>query len=181
MSTPVLAKDFPNLSQDITWGPIRCRFDLRDSPPPSGLISSVNLVPFIGDQCLLIRLQNGKWEIPGGTMEPGESYLDTIGRELLEEAGARLVTLEPLGAWHCHSSAPEPYRSHLPHPEFYRFVCYGDVELVGEPQNPAGGEEVVAVECTSIEEASQRFLAIGRTELAELYRLAAALREIRMG
>jgi hypothetical protein len=33
------------------------------------------------------------------------------------------------------------------------------------------------VESVSIEEASQRFLAMGRPELAELYRLAAAVRQ----
>jgi 8-oxo-dGTP pyrophosphatase MutT (NUDIX family) len=137
-------------------------------------------VPFIGDQCLIIRLQNGNWEIPGGTLEPDEGYLDTIRRELLEEAGAQLVTFEPLGVWHCHSSAPRPYRPHLPHPEAYRMVGYGQVELVGDPQNPDNGEQVTVVECVSIEKASQRFLSMGRADLAELYRLADLIRKGRM-
>ncbi len=78
-----------------------------------------------------------------------------------------------------HSSTPEPYRPHLAHPKSYRFVGYGEVEIVSEPQNPEGGEQVVGVECMPIEEASRRFLALGTPELAELYRLAAAVREAR--
>lgn len=169
-------RDFPNLFQETVWGAVKCQFELRDSPPPANLIGNVNLVPFVSDRWLLIRLQNGEWDIPGGTLEPGESHLDAIRRELLEEAGARLVTFEPLGAWRCRSSASRPYRSHLPHAEFYRFVGYGEVEVVGEPQNPEGGELVVIVECVSVEEANRRFVEIDRPELAELYRLAAAVR-----
>ncbi len=174
-----LVGDFSHLFQDVVLGAVRYRFELGSSPPPVNLISNINLVPFVGDQWLLIQLYSGEWDVPGGTLEPGESYLDTIRRELLEEAGFQLVTFEPLGAWHCHSSALEPYRPHLPHPEFYRFVGYGEVEIVGVPQNPEGGERVVAVELCSIEEANQRFLASDRPDLAELYRLAATMRETR--
>lgn len=179
MAAVLSPRDLPNLFGDTIWGALKCRFELRDSPPPASLISSVNIVPFVGGQVLMIRLQSGEWEIPGGTLEPGENHVHAIRRELVEEAGARLVTFEPLGAWRCHSSAPEPYRPHLPHPEFYRFVGYGEVEIITEPQSPVAGEQVALVECVAVEEASQRFLAVGRPELAELYLLAAAVGEAR--
>jgi hypothetical protein len=58
----------------------------------------------------------------------------------------------------------------LPYPEFYRFVGYGEVEIVGGPQNPPDGERVVAAECVSIEEANRRFREIGRSDLAASFR-----------
>ncbi len=125
----------------------------------------------------MLRTQTGEWEVPGGTLEPDECYSDAIRRELIEEAGARVITFELLGAWHCFSTAPKPYRSHLPHPEFYRLVGYGAVEIISSPENPEGGEQVASVEFVPIEEVVQRFHAINRFELAELYQLAAKVRE----
>ena len=145
--------------------------------PSLDLISNVNLVPFKGDRWLILRLQTGEWEVPGGTLEPGETYSDTISRELIEEAGVRLITFELLGAWHCFSTAPKPYRPHLPHPEFYRLVGYGAVEIIGSPENPEDGEQVASVEFVTIEEAAQRFRSINRFELAELYQLAARMQK----
>ena len=172
-----IQSNFPNLFGRTSWQTVTCEFGYLNEIPPLNLISNVNLVPFKEDRWLMLRLQTGEWEIPGGTLEPGESYSDAISRELIEEAGARLVTFELLGAWHCFSSAPKPYRPHLPHPEFYRLVGYGSVEIISSPENPEGGEQVASVEFVSIEEAVQRFRNINRFELSELYQLAARVRE----
>ena len=169
--------DFPNLFGRTSWQTVTCRFEPLNETPPLNLISNVNLVPFKEDRWLILRLQTGEWEVPGGTLEPSESYSDAISRELIEEAGARLITFEPFGAWRCFSTAPKPYRPHLPHPEFYRVVGYGAVEIIGSPENPEGGEQVASVEFVPIEEAVQRFRDINRFELGELYQLAARVRE----
>jgi hypothetical protein len=64
-----------------------------------------------------------------------------------------------------------------PHPEFYRVVGWGEVEVHNILQNPEDGEQVAAVNCVCVEEASQRFLEDSRLELAESYRLVAAMRQ----
>lgn len=144
---------------------------LKDAPP-DGLIANVNIVPRAGPDWVLIRLADGAWEMPGGTLEPGENYKQAIRRELLEEAGARLKGFQVIGAWHCISLADKPYRPHLPYPEYYRVVGVGDVELAGAPVNPPDGEQVVAVECAPLATAVHKFISCGRFDLAELYQLA---------
>jgi 8-oxo-dGTP diphosphatase len=176
----VLHHKYPNLFAPKHWraaiGSVDQTCSMCETPPPDHLIGNVNIVPFVGETCLVIRLSNGQWEIPGGTREPGEPFIETVRRELLEEAGARLLTFTLFGAWHCLSTAPEPYRAHLPHPEFYRVAGWGEVEVVVQPLNLAGAEDVEAVECVPVEEAARRFREGGRPDLAELYMLAAELR-----
>ncbi len=177
MPSKDLANQFPHLFNEVTWpwGPTRARFVLLEEAPPDDLIANVNIVPRAGDDWVILRLRDGSWEMPGGTLEPGETYLDTVRRELREEAGAELVSFRLFGAWHCFSLADQPYRPHLPFPEYYRLVGLGEIELVGEPENPAGGEEVVAVERVSLATAVARFSALQRYDVAELYQLAATI------
>ncbi|MCP4138770.1 MAG: NUDIX domain-containing protein [Chloroflexi bacterium] len=131
-------KKYPNLFNEVTWpwGPTRAKFLLLDKIPPSHLIGNINIVPKVGNSWLMLRHQNGSWDIPGGTIEKDEYYMDTLRRELIEEAGAKLHSFKLFGAWHCVSLAPKPYRSHLPHPEYYRIVGLGDVEVIQSPTNP---------------------------------------------
>ena len=48
-----------------------------------------------GDQVLLVRTPRRGWEFPGGQIEEGESVLDGVVREVLEEAGV-VATVERL-------------------------------------------------------------------------------------
>ncbi|MBE1446753.1 NUDIX hydrolase [Paenibacillus sp. OAS669] len=168
---------YPNLFRECDWGTVITGFEVWDTSPPEHLISNVNLVPFVKGQCVAIQLENGGWEIPGGTLEPNEHYRDALVRELMEEAGARLVSsFKIIGAWKFVSSAEKPYRPHLPHPVYYRIVGYGEVELVSAPQIPENGERVLTVEAMTLQEAKHRFIQTGRADLAELYELADSLR-----
>lgn len=166
---------YPALAEERQWGAISIDFHLG-LMPSDALISNVNLVPFCGDQVVVLRLADGRAQIPGGTREPGEAWMDTLRRELNEEAGAVLTSFMHIGAWRWTSSSGRPYRPHLPYPTAYRVVGYGDVEITGMPTNPPGGEQVAAVDVVTIEEAETWFRDWDRGDLGELYRLAAQMR-----
>jgi 8-oxo-dGTP diphosphatase len=175
------AQRYPKLFQEVVWpwGPAQVHFELfLEDNLPLEMIAHVNLVARCGDGWLILRLEDGSWEVPGGTLEVRESYEEAIRRELREEAGAEIEAFRLIGGWHCHSLGDKPYRQHLPFPEFYRAVGVGRVALQGSPGNPAGGEPVVIVECLPLAEVIHCFEDQGRGDLAELYDLASSLENI---
>jgi 8-oxo-dGTP pyrophosphatase MutT (NUDIX family) len=170
--------DFPHLFNEHIWpwGPVRTIFEPAE--PPVELVSNINIVPFDDTGWLIIRQQIG-WGIVGGTLELGETYMDTLKRELLEEAGCELVNFEILGALRMEFLTDQPYRPHLPFPVSYRLLGVGEVRRLTTPTNPEDGEEILEVRAFGLEEACRRLEK--RPDdgllLAEIYRYAAIVRE----
>lgn len=170
--------NFPHLFEEHTWpwGPVNTVFE--PSEPPVELVSNINIAPFDHTGWLIVRQQIG-WGIVGGTLEPGETYMDTLTRELLEESGCELVNFEILGALRMEFLTEQPYRPHLPFPVSYRLLGVGEVRRISHPTNPADREEILEVATLGLEEACRR-LKMRPDDgplLAEIYRYAATLRE----
>lgn len=63
-----------------------------------------------GELLLLRHAGTGRWTLPGGSLEPGESFVACAARELHEETGLRAAMLEPLKLY-----AGAEYRFTYPH------------------------------------------------------------------
>ncbi|XEC96642.1 NUDIX hydrolase [Paenibacillus tarimensis] len=176
--TSAYLSQLPTLSHVMDQNPIRSKFVL-DTTFDESLVSNISIVPTVGEQYVVIGLENGKWELAGGTLEPGEHYMEGLKREVMEELGAELVSFTLFGQFQCTSSASKPYRPHIPHPNFIRLLGCGEVKIVGKPLNPPDGEQVVSVDIVDIQEAIERYLSIDRPDIAEMYQLAHHLRFFR--
>ena len=95
---------------DIPLGEARAIWDkeVGYATPKVGVRGGV----FDGDEVLLVRERaDGKWALPGGWVDVGESPSGAIEREILEESGysARAVKLAMLIDRNKHPFAPAPY------------------------------------------------------------------------
>ncbi|WP_084713190.1 NUDIX hydrolase [Streptacidiphilus rugosus] len=181
-TSPVaLARRFPRLyaPQRWSWGGLDAQFSAQ--MPEDRLVTNIHLVGFAPDPgdpaggagIVLCRDDRGHWFLPGGTREDGESVEVCLARELREEAGARMLGAPVwIGAHHCVTDRPTPYRPWQPHPEKAWLWGWAEVVVDSEPTNPSDGEPVVEVRVVPPVEA-QRLLARGRDEWwAELVALA---------
>lgn len=101
---------------------------------------------------LLLVLGDDGFQIPGGGIEAGESVLDALSRELMEEAGATVVRSRRLGAFQIdglttdHSDLHDFFWCHVelasdwvpPHDISARVVVSADDFLITLPWGPLG-------------------------------------------
>lgn len=62
--------------------------------------AAASIAVFDADRVLLVRRRQapfaGRWSLPGGRIEPGESAAEAAARELAEETGLTVAALEPV-------------------------------------------------------------------------------------
>jgi len=51
------------------------------------------------ERVLLLRKPNGRWDLPGGKLEPGEGVIDGLRREIAEETGLQVDVDRIVDSW----------------------------------------------------------------------------------
>ncbi|MFE4708864.1 NUDIX domain-containing protein [Peribacillus simplex] len=71
------------------------------APKPQIIVPAVSAVIFHEEKEILLqeRVDNMKWSIPGGTMEPGETVEIAIKREVKEETGFDIEVKQLVGVY----------------------------------------------------------------------------------
>lgn len=52
-----------------------------------------------GDALLFIQAENGRWDVPGGRLDIPESLIDALRREVREEIGVELASIDEEHPW----------------------------------------------------------------------------------
>lgn len=82
-------------------------------PPVGPYVGSGCLVVDDAGRYLLVRetkaIARGRWSLPAGKLEPGESIVDAAMREVLEETGLTVEVRGLLGVFHCALTSENSY------------------------------------------------------------------------
>ena len=96
---------------------------------PTELVTSVRCVLRWGAQVMLMEdAERRQHVLPGGQIEPGEWQCDALQREILEETGYTLATVEQLGACVFVHTTPRPADYRYPYPTFVHLIYRGEAE-----------------------------------------------------
>ena len=146
----------------------------------STVCGSSYVIPFVSEtHCLVTRRSNGKWVLPGGTLESGESWEEAGRRELLEETGWVPGKLHPMGMYYCVSSSDRPRLPHIPHPAHVRVVSWANVVRNTEDRSdPDPHSRIVEVRAVHFSKAPGLF-GPESPDFGELYQFAYDLKRDR--
>ena len=112
-----------DVKTDVSWGKGEISLTISsyltcDEPPPH-LVSSVRALVFRDESILLMHNVDGSHIHPGGRVEAGETHMDALRREIIEEAGVKITGVRRLGFIHLRHERPKPPNYPYLYPHFF--------------------------------------------------------------
>lgn len=125
-----------HIQEEIEWLPKPNRMStvVTDQTPERHAVSCAFVLAFHGDAIVLTDLHERGWDIPGGHVESGESLEDAARRELFEETGAHVDSLEQIGYMKIELFGERPVGYAYPFPNSYMVFYWGKVTKLEEVQ-----------------------------------------------
>jgi 8-oxo-dGTP pyrophosphatase MutT (NUDIX family) len=132
--------------EQAEWPPMRLRVRtyLTTTLPPLDLVTSVRALVRRGEQILVVRDPVSVHILPGGRREPGETLLQTLEREVLEETGWTIQLPWLIGLAHFQHLTPKPKDNRYPYPDFLHLVYVATVDRYDAAQREVDGYELEA-------------------------------------
>ena len=130
--------------EQADWPPLRLRVHtyLTTTLPPLDLVSSVRALVRKGDRILLVRDPISVHILPGGRREAGETLMQTLHREVLEETGWTIREPRLTGLAHFQHLTPKPADERYPYPDFLHLVYVATADHYDAAQREIDGYEL---------------------------------------
>jgi 8-oxo-dGTP pyrophosphatase MutT (NUDIX family) len=128
------------------WPPLRLRVRtyLTTTLPPLDLVSSVRALVIQAEQLLVVRDPVSVHILPGGRRESGETLMQTLHREVLEETGWTIRDTRLIGLVHFQHLTPKPDDCRYPYPDFLHLIFVAAADRYNHEQREVGGYELEA-------------------------------------
>ena len=102
--------------------PLRVCYFFSEEQPPEQFVTSVRCLVLQHDSILVLRNRKGNHILPGGRREEGETFEQTLRREVAEETGWTVESISGLGFIHLEHLKPKPPGYQFLHPHFFQIV-----------------------------------------------------------
>lgn len=144
--TQIVAPLTLQADEEVVWPPtrLRVRTYLTTTLPPLDLVTSVRALVRRDDQILVVRDPLSVHILPGGRREEGETLLQTLEREVLEETGWTIRDARLLGLAHFQHLTPKPDSYRYLYPDFLHLVYVAWAGRYDATKREVGGYELEA-------------------------------------